>query len=472
MHGVLGVGVVLAEDEGLGDEGAAGEKFGGQGILERLEHGANLGFHHDGAVEVGVGVGEIFIKALPADCASFLAAPVHVEAFLHLATLLGDLGFDAIDLVADVDSISNGPLVAVFHHEVLVEEPDGLLGRCGGETDEEGIEVFEHLSPEAVNGAVTFVRNDEVEGLNRDGGVVGHVFRAAIGGRNLVAGQFVEVRIEVLAAQNRIEALDGADGDASDGVEGVGGEMLDVVNLGELASGVGGNELLELGHGLASEIGAIHEKENALRTGVLDDPVSETARGVGLASSGGHLDQRAQMGGGEGFLKIRDALELTAPEVPRRQRIGEGHDRKPLAQGVGPGEPCREGFRTVKRKHAAGPWFGIAFIAEEGFNAGGFVEERQRAERDGLNELGQVLGVVAGLLGDAREQRAFFLGLGDADRLPIQEQEVITCAGFERRFTQRDATPGGGIELLVILNDPARRDQLRVDLLAGELFRS
>ena len=49
---------------------------------------------------------------------------------------------------------------------------------------------------------------------------------------------------------------------------------------------------------------------------------------------------------------------------------------------------------------------------------------------------------------------------------------AITCARLERRFTQRDATPGGGIELLVILNDPARRDQLRVDLLAGELFRS
>ena len=135
------------------------------------------------------------------------------------------------------------------------------------------------------------------------GGVVGHVLRAVVGGGDFVAGFFVEVFVEFLAAQDRVEALDGADGDAGDGIEVVRGEMLDVVDLGELAAGVGRDELLELGHGLAAEIGAVDEEQDALGPGVLDEPVGEAARGVGLARAGGHLDERARMGGGEGFLR-------------------------------------------------------------------------------------------------------------------------------------------------------------------------
>ena len=33
----------------------------------------------------------------------------------------------------------------------------GLLGRRGGEADEIGVEVFEHLPPEIVDGSVAFI---------------------------------------------------------------------------------------------------------------------------------------------------------------------------------------------------------------------------------------------------------------------------------------------------------------------------
>ena len=79
-----------------------------------------------------------------------------------------------------------------------------LRGR-GGEADEEGIEVFEHLPPEIVDGAVAFVGDDEVEGLDGDGGVVGDVFGAVIGGGDFEAGDFVEVFVAALrrAASSR-----------------------------------------------------------------------------------------------------------------------------------------------------------------------------------------------------------------------------------------------------------------------------
>ena len=110
---------------------------------------------------------------------------------------------------------------------------------------------------------------------------------------------------------------------------------------------------------------------------------------------------------------------------------------------------------------------GIAFVAEESLDAGGFVEEGQLARADGLDEVGQIHRVMRGLLGNARQQRAFLLGFDDADGLAIDQQQVIAGAGLERCFAQRDALPGGEIHRLVILRGPAGRDELGVDLLAG-----
>jgi hypothetical protein len=70
--------------------------------------------------------------------------------------------------------------VAIFHDEILLEEGDGLERGRGGEADEEGVEVFEHLPPEIVDGAVAFIGDDEVEELDRDGGIVGDVLGAAV----------------------------------------------------------------------------------------------------------------------------------------------------------------------------------------------------------------------------------------------------------------------------------------------------
>ena len=219
MHGVFGVRIVLAEDQRLGHEGAAGEQIGEQHLLEGLQHGADLRLDHHRAVEVTGLVGEVFVEPFPAHGAGFLAAPVDVETLLHFAALLGDFGANAKDLIADIDAIGDGALVVVFHHEVLVEEADGLLRRRGGEADQVGVEILEHLPPEAVDGAVAFVGDDEVEGFDGDARVVGHVLWAVVRRGDLVAGFFVEVFVEFLAAQDGVQALDGADGDAGDRIE-------------------------------------------------------------------------------------------------------------------------------------------------------------------------------------------------------------------------------------------------------------
>ena len=135
------------------------------------------GFSPHGAGAVFGGIGEAFVEALPPAGTGLVAATVHLETFLDLTALLGGLGFDAIDFVADIDAIGDGALGIVFHYQVLVAEPDGLFRRRGGEADEKGVELFQHLPPEAVDGAVAFVGDSEIEGFDGDGRIVGDCLR-------------------------------------------------------------------------------------------------------------------------------------------------------------------------------------------------------------------------------------------------------------------------------------------------------
>ena len=115
-----------------------------------------------------------------------------------------------------------------------------------------GVEVLEDLPPEPVDGAVAFVGDDEVEGLDGDGWIVGDVLRAVVGAADFVGGEFVGVFGQFLAAEHGVEPLDGADGDAGDGVEFVGGEVLDVVDGGEFPSVVWQDVLIEFSFGLTA----------------------------------------------------------------------------------------------------------------------------------------------------------------------------------------------------------------------------
>ena len=162
--------------------------------------------------------------------------------------LLGDPGPDAVDIEADVHAIGHRLLVGVFLHEVVVEEADGLGGRRGGQPDQEGVEVVQHLPPEVVDGAVALIDDDEIEGLDGDARVVDDRQRLLDqAGRQLeqrlLVGRLVEL---FLALEHRVQALDRRDHDLARRGDGVRVEQLDVVFVGELVGVHGADELLEL----------------------------------------------------------------------------------------------------------------------------------------------------------------------------------------------------------------------------------
>ncbi len=328
--------------------------------------------------------------------------------------------------------------MVVFHDEVLLEEAEGLLGRRGGEADERGVEVFEHLPPEVVDGAVALVGDDEVEFLDGESGVVfdrDGFLEQGFGGFD---GQVVEVRRGFfLALEHGVDALDRADDDAGGFVERVAAEMLDDVFLGELVVVHGRDELLEFLERLPAEIAAIHEEQDALGSGVFHEAIDEIDGGVGLARAGGHLDERARTTLGEGAFKVVDGLDLRRPESAggQRRKFAKALRQCRAFPMLHPGE---QGFRAMKREHAAAARVGIEAVGKEGLRARALVGERKRrfpgrqAERDA----GDIFG---GLLLDAGEGVAFGLGLDGADGFAVNEQRVVRFAGLEGKFAM--ATP-------------------------------
>ena len=203
--------VGLGEDEGLGHFFAAGED-GRQVVAEGADDGADLVRVDDVAVELGGGVGGVFVLLFPAFFAGQALALFDLLLGGDDGALLGDAGVDEVNLVADIHAVGDGFFMAVVADDVLLEEAVGAVVGRRGEADQAGVEVVEHLLPEVVDAAVAFVDEDEVEEFGRDFGVVGD------GGRGFGLGEFGRVDffggfVEFLVLQQRVEALDGRDAD-------------------------------------------------------------------------------------------------------------------------------------------------------------------------------------------------------------------------------------------------------------------
>ena len=84
----------------------------------------------------------------------------------------------------------------------------------------------------------------------------------------LIAGVFVGLVVELVVHELGVEALDGGDGDLADGIDAAGAEHLDVVEVSEFAAVVGADVLLEFVDGLAAEVAAVDEEEDAPGAGV------------------------------------------------------------------------------------------------------------------------------------------------------------------------------------------------------------
>src|ERR1035437_9026891 len=125
--------------------------------------------------------------------------------------------------------------------------------------------------------------------------------------------------------------------------------MLDDVFLGELVVVYGRDERLEFLERLPAEIATIHEEQDAARAGVFHETINEIDGGVGFAGTGGHLDERAEKTGSEGFIQTGDRFDLREPKRTCCKRWQFAKALSELFFLLHPGE---QGFRAMKREHA------------------------------------------------------------------------------------------------------------------------
>ena len=149
----------LAKTRVLGTSVRPGNICGEEPVAERADHEADLVLRHHVAVELVGGVGQVVVEfGVPPGAGPAVAVgdePLRLA--LQGRPLLGDPGPDAVDVEADVHAVRDRLLVTVLHHEVVVEEPDRLHRRRGGQPDQEGVEVVQDLPPDVVDRAVALV---------------------------------------------------------------------------------------------------------------------------------------------------------------------------------------------------------------------------------------------------------------------------------------------------------------------------
>jgi hypothetical protein len=127
LHDVVGMAVVLGEDQGLGHLGTAVKDLCEETVAEGLDDRADLIFGDHTAVEFVRRVFEIVIQLLPAHLARELVALIHVETGVHGRSVLADQRSDAIDLKPNIHAVSDGLFAAVLHDQILIEETESLF---------------------------------------------------------------------------------------------------------------------------------------------------------------------------------------------------------------------------------------------------------------------------------------------------------------------------------------------------------
>ena len=323
---------------------------------------------------------------------------------------LADLGLDPVEVEVDVDAVGHGLRVGVLGDQVLPEEAEGLLAGGGGQADDVGVEVVQHALPDAVDGAVGLIDDDQVERLRREGLVVGHGDRG-------VGDEVVQVRVvlvgDLVPGQCAEHPLDRGDDDLGAAQHPGTGELVHVVDLGEPATIIGGAVVLELRQRLVGQVVAVDQEQDPVEPAMLQQPVCRGHRREGLARPGGHLHQgpvetllgqgsfdaadRGDLGRAQHLdVQLRHRRDLAAPG--RAFRVGGG-----VTQGPGQGGGLREG------EDPSGSGVGVVAVGEVGLRAAGLEHERQAAIRGHGLEAdlgGQPLGIHRALPLHPRQGRA------------------------------------------------------------------
>ena len=213
LDDIIRVAVGLGEDQRLWDFAAVREKLREQIIPEGADHGADLAGIHNIPIQLCRSIDQVLVHLFPALGAG-QAVPVldllledHRAVFRHV-------GLDEENVLAHIHAVDDGLLAGILADHVLIKESKGALVRRGGQADDEGIKILQHLIPHVINRPMAFINDNAVEKLRGIFLVVDDLFcRLCVGSGLLKEGFFLCGFVHLLALQDGIHALNGADAD-------------------------------------------------------------------------------------------------------------------------------------------------------------------------------------------------------------------------------------------------------------------
>ena len=291
LDDVVRVAVSLGKNQRFGDLASAGKQDGVQVFPERPNHSPYLAGVDDIPVKAGGCIIYILVHLLP----SFLpgqAVPVFDLLFHNVSAVLSYLGFDEEDVLPHVDSVNDGLLSGILADHILMEKGKGTFVRCGRQANDKCVKIFQHLTPDIVNRSMALVHNDAVKELRRIFFVVDHfLWRFAVGGDILAEWGLLCGLVQVLALQNRVHPLDGADVDLRISRHPGGFQAVHAVDVGKWPGIVVGGIGQELPLRLLPQTFGVHQEQNTVHLSEFQQAVCGGDGGKGLARASGHLHQ-------------------------------------------------------------------------------------------------------------------------------------------------------------------------------------
>ena len=299
FHDLCGVVVILSKNQRLGHVFPflfpVGVQLVIDGFFVGCQHLADLILVHHGAIQGG----RIVVHPLVGCINRFPACPAgcfhELRSRTYCSAVLGDLGLDAIDAGRHIDTIHHGIIVGIILNDVIIEERIGFRRGCGGKAqDMRAREIIQHCPPLAVNGAVAFIHDDQLEVIRRNPQITiqaDDIFALFFFLLRcpLVFGVLAVLR-KLLPGQYGKQLLNGGNYNVGFYVVIV-FQPLDLIEGAHFRLTFCAVKLAEFAFRLTGQVVPVHQKQDAAHRGIIQQAVAGQAGQIGFAAAGGKHGQ-------------------------------------------------------------------------------------------------------------------------------------------------------------------------------------
>ena len=211
LNDVIRMAVRLCKNQCLWHFFSAWEQCGEQIILKGTDDRAYLTWVDNVPVKLGWLIIHILVQLFPS-FGSGQTVTVFNQLFHQMSAVFAHLCFNEKDILANVNAVNDSLFSWVLADNILVEKRKSTVIRGGGQANDKGIKIGQHLAPHIINGAVAFIHDNAVKELRRIFLVVHHLFGSLALCRNkLRKGFFLDRFVQFFALQDGVHSLNGAD---------------------------------------------------------------------------------------------------------------------------------------------------------------------------------------------------------------------------------------------------------------------